>query len=339
MCEDFQRLFSCCLRSNQIADLNFNDSSNSYIYLGINALNICKSKRLILADYGSSYTENSIKTMKLIVEYLRQMNKLRESPLIIHIDLPTNNWTRFFQILTNDNSYYRLIIARSFYEQCLPTNSLSIGYSCASLHYLSEKPCNIHNHCYIHFADENERDRFRQQSKFDFERFIELRSRELRSGGILILNIPCLDENKQMDFNRYFDLIYQCAQRLLSKELEDFTLPFYLRSLSECMDLELFKRCSLKLIKVELIRLKSLIFYQYQNQQITLDQFAKSLIVLMQSSIESILKQTLEIHGRTNEEIEHIFTQFWSLFEEQIKSEVSHDVVNTYATYLILKKK
>jgi hypothetical protein len=303
-------------------------------------LNISKSKRLILADFGSSYSQNSIKTMKLILEYLHQMNKLHESPLIIHIDLPTNNWTKFFQILADDNSYYSLIIARSFYEQCLPTNSLSIGYSCASLHYLSKKPCNILQHCYIHFANENERKKFREQSKLDLKKFIEHRSRELRSGGILLLNIPSVDQNEDMNFNRYFDWIYQCAQLVLStKELEDFTLPFYLRTLSECIDLELFHQCSLKLIKFELIRLKSLIFYRYRNQQITLDHFAKSLIILMQSSIETNLKQTLEIHSRTKEEIEQISTQIWSLFEERIKIEISHDVVNTYATYLILKKK
>jgi hypothetical protein len=59
----------------------------------------------------------------------------------------------------------------------------------------------------------------------------------------------------------------------------------------------------------------------------------------MQSSVESILKQTLDSHGRTKEEIEKISVQIWSLFEERIKNEVSHhDVVNTYSTHLILKK-
>jgi hypothetical protein len=59
----------------------------------------------------------------------------------------------------------------------------------------------------------------------------------------------------------------------------------------------------------------------------------------MQSGIDSILKQTLQIHGQTNEEIDRISTQFWCLFEEKIRNESHNDNVNIYATYLILKKK
>lgn len=303
-------------------------------------MNISNRKRLLIADFGSSYGQNSIETMKIILEYLIKIHKLRQSPIIIHNDIPTNDWTKFFQLLSINNSYYSLANGRSFYEQCLPINSLSIGYSSGSLHYLSKKPCNIINHCYIHFGNENERENFRKQSKFDFNLFIKYRSRELISGGVLILNIPSINKNEEMDFNRYFNLIYQCAKLILVEEiLIDFTLPFYLRSLSECIDLELFNRCSLKLIKVELIPIKSCIFYQYQIKQITFDNFVKSLVILMQSGIDSILKQTLKIHRKSNEEIDNISTQFWSLFEEKIRNESHNDNVNIYVTYLILKKK
>jgi hypothetical protein len=59
----------------------------------------------------------------------------------------------------------------------------------------------------------------------------------------------------------------------------------------------------------------------------------------MQSGIDSILKQTLKIHRKSNEEIDNISTQFWSLFEEKIRNESHNDNVNIYVTYLILKKK
>jgi hypothetical protein len=305
-------------------------------------LNISNSTPLIIADFGSSSGRNSIRIMKLIIEYLEKTNKLRGLPLIIHNDLPTNDWTRFFQLLANDNSYQGLANGRSFYEQCLPNNSLSIGYSSASLHYLSKKPCNIQNHCYIHFANESERERFKHQSKCDFNLFIEHRSRELISGGILILNIPSINEHGEMGFNYYFDLIYKCLQilsLLTAKELSDFTLPFYLRSLLECTDLELFNRCSLKVIKAELVCSKATVFEQYQNGRITRHDFAKSLTMLMRPGTELALKQALQINGRSNEEIDKISTQFWSLYEEKVGDELYHGDVNTYATYLILKKK
>ncbi|CAF1453555.1 unnamed protein product [Adineta steineri] len=343
---DIQRLFCCCgclrlKQNNQIAHHNFDDPTTFYIYLGIDSLNISTSTSLIIADFGSSYGKYSIQTMKIIIEYLKKTKKFLGIPLIIHNDIITNNWTKFFQVLIDDNSYYGLATGRSFYEQCLPTNSLSIGYSSASLHYLSKKPCNIHNHCYFQFANDNERKLFQHQSKLDFNLFIEHRSHELISGGILILNIPSINEKGEMGFNHYFDLIYKCVQlisRLTTNELLDFTIPFYLRSLSECIDMELFHRCSLKLIKVELVCLKSLIFHQYRNHEITHAHLAKSVTMLMQSGTELALKQSLQINGRSNQEIDEIIMQFWHLYEQTINNEVFENDINTYATYLILKK-
>jgi hypothetical protein len=177
------------------------------------------------------------------------------------------------------------------------------------------------NHCYIHFANESERERFKNRSKCDFNLFIEHRSRELISGGILILNIPSINEYGEMGFNYYFDLIYKCLQilsLLTAQELSDFTLPFYLRSLLECVDLELFNRCLLKVIKVELVCWKAAIFDRYQNGRITRHDFAKSFTMLMRPGTELALKQALKINGRSNEEIDKISTQFWSLYEEKV---------------------
>lgn len=341
--QDLRRFLGtcCCLRSNQIDHQKFNDPSAYYIHLAIDVFTVRQSKHWIIADFGSSYGQHSIEMMKTILQCLRQRHQLHQTPLIIHLDLPTNNWTAFFQKLAADRSYHSLAMGRSFYEQCLPTNSLSIGFSQASLHYLSKKPCNILHHCYVHFAQAHEREQFRQQSKVDFETFVEHRARELRSGGMLILSIPSINEKNEMGFNQYFHLIYQCAQVFLAEEhLEEFTLPFYLRSLSECVDLNLFKRCSLKLIRVQLVRVKPLIFYQYEQQQITREQLIKSLIVLMHSSIDMTLKETLESHQqRSPEDMQRIFTEIWSLFEEKLRLEISHDHVHIYTTYLILKKK
>ncbi|CAF4432202.1 unnamed protein product, partial [Rotaria sp. Silwood2] len=268
------------------------------------------------------------KIVLIYVQYLRKTNKLRRSPLIIHNDLPTNDWTRLFQLLADDNSYRGLANGCSFYEECLPQNCLSIAFSSASLHILSKKPCNINKHCYFHFANENEREIFKNQSKFDFNLFIKYRSQELQSGGILILNIPSINENGEMGFNFYFDLIYKCAQSLTiltSQELIDFTIPFYLRSLSECTDLELFNRYSLTLIKVELVCFKSFIVDQYRHGQIGLDHFAKSLTMLMRPGTDLAFKQALQTNRRSHQDIEHISIQFWSLFEEKIKDELYLD--------------
>jgi hypothetical protein len=115
--------------------------SVKFIREGINALDGISVD--IIADFGSSQGSNSISAMKTIINYLRETKKIVKQPLVIHNDLPTNDWTSLFHLLNKDKSYNGVASGRSFYEQCLPSNSLSIGYSSSSLHWLSNKPCNI----------------------------------------------------------------------------------------------------------------------------------------------------------------------------------------------------
>jgi hypothetical protein len=134
----------------------------------------------IIADFGSSQGINSIYAMKAIIDYLRKIKKSVIEPLVIHNDLPTNDWTSLFQLLMEDNSYNGVASGRSFYEQCLPSNTISIGYSSTSIHWLSKKPCNISNHCYAAFAeDTKELEAFKQQSYLDYSSFLRHRSSEL----------------------------------------------------------------------------------------------------------------------------------------------------------------
>jgi len=59
----------------------------------------------IIADFGSSQGSNSISAMKTIIDYLRETKKIVKQPLVIHNDLPTNDWRSLFQLANKDNSY------------------------------------------------------------------------------------------------------------------------------------------------------------------------------------------------------------------------------------------
>jgi hypothetical protein len=73
-------------------------------------------------------------------------------------NLPENNWNNFFQALNSSpDSYqkfpfvYPTIIGRSFYNQLFEDNSLDIGFSAFSFHYLSkitERQPNEHSYYY-----------------------------------------------------------------------------------------------------------------------------------------------------------------------------------------------
>jgi hypothetical protein len=122
-----------CYNSNSSPQLSAIESSIPFIRQAIDVLDVIPSSSpLIIADFGSAQGANSVCAMKSIIEYLQESQKDVRLPLVIHNDLPTNDWTALFNILSDENSYFGLACGRSFYDQCLPSNSVTIAYSSSS---------------------------------------------------------------------------------------------------------------------------------------------------------------------------------------------------------------
>ncbi|CAF4935664.1 unnamed protein product, partial [Rotaria sp. Silwood2] len=124
------------------------------------------------ADFGSSHGLNSMYAMKIYQRIIGQYSSIYSIKTI---------------------AIFGLANGRSFYEQCLTSNSLSVGYSSASLQWMSCKPCNISNYCASLFCSNDEYDKFKQQAHLDYSKFLEYRSNELIPSGVLILCFPCLN--------------------------------------------------------------------------------------------------------------------------------------------------
>ncbi|CAF0856886.1 unnamed protein product [Adineta steineri] len=320
------------------------DSTIPYIREAINVFDIQSSSTpVIIADFGSAHGSNSLYAMKMIIQCLREANKIANEKeiLVIHNDLPTNDWITLFNLLNKDDTYYSLANGRSFYESCLPPNSLSIGYSSTSLHWLSRKPCNISNHCASLFAQGNELRAFQEQAHLDWTHFLEYRSRELITGGILILLIPSIDDQGSNGFDIIREILYICAQSILTpQELLDYTLPIYARKYSECINDELFARYKFDVIKSEFSSVTIPFIKQWQDKQITLDEFVRLLTSYVRSWSESILKQALFENNKSEKDIEQTINQFWNLYDQEVRKRFDQFLnIRSNVIYLILKKK
>ncbi len=314
--------------------------SAEFIQEAIDALDVTSVD--IIADFGSSHGANTIYAMKTIIDYLRKRKNSMKNPLVIHNDLPTNDWTSLFQRLIEDNSYTGVAIGRSFYEQCLPNNSLSIGYSSTSLHWLSKKPCDVPNHCRIDSVEPSkECQAFKHQSYLDYSQFLQHRSCELIPGGVLILTIPCTNNQAKIGLENIFELLYKCAELVpfTSQELLNFTFPIYGRWYNECVDENLFTQYSFQLIRSGLVSVGSPLFKQWKEEQITSDEFIRSTTLFVRSWSESILQQTLTNNGRKEEDIPIILNRFWALYEDKIREQPEIGNFSMEYVYLILKKK
>ena len=157
------------------------DSTMAYIREGVDVLDIqASSSTFVIADFGSAHGYNSMRAMKMIIGCLKEANKVTDERqiLVVHNDLAANDWRKLFDLLNDKASYFGVANGRSFYEPCLPSKSVSIGYSSTSLHWLSRKPCNISNHCASLFARDDELRAFQEQARLDWTCFLEHRSRE-----------------------------------------------------------------------------------------------------------------------------------------------------------------
>ncbi|CAF3986558.1 unnamed protein product, partial [Rotaria sordida] len=309
--------------SNSRLQMRTVESSLPFIQQAIDVLDLsCLSsmQSLIIADFGSSHGLNSMYAVKAIITYIKTSRNEQRSFLIIHNDLPTNNWTILFDLVNNDGSYFGLANGRSFYEQCLPSNSLSIGYCSTSLHWMSCKPCNISNHCVSLFCSNDEHDKFKQQARLDYVKFLEYRSKELLSGGVLILCIPSLDDNGLRGSEIVFQLLYKSAKLLpmTEEELLDYTFPLYYRTYEECVDYDLFQKLSLKLINSQVHECRTDILTRLQQGELTLNEFAKDQTQYVCSWAGPSLRETLEKNNhRSKEDVETLLDQFRNMYEQE----------------------
>ncbi|CAF3635684.1 unnamed protein product [Rotaria socialis] len=173
---------------------------DGYIRQAIDALEIENLPIIIIGDYGSSHGSNSVYTMQFIIAALKEtkiFDENKQQIFVVRNALSTND---LFEVLANNRSYYGVTSGRSFYEQCLPSNSLAFGYTSTSLHWLSTKPCNLSDQCLVHGSrNESEINEFEQQAALDYAHFLEYRSRELVHGGVLVLVILANSEKDNRD--------------------------------------------------------------------------------------------------------------------------------------------
>ncbi len=150
---------------------------------------------IVIADYGSSEGRNSLVPVATAIGVLRGRDASREIS-VVHTDLPGNDFNALFRLLDGDpESYARLdprvfasAVGRSFYEQLLPTASVTLGWSGWAVQWLSRTPARIPDHVQVACSrDEAARAAFARQAAEDWETFLTHRGRELRPGGRLVV--------------------------------------------------------------------------------------------------------------------------------------------------------
>lgn len=291
---------------------------------------------LTVADFGSATGLNSMKTFSSAFQAFRLTS---QTPILVyHCDLPTNPWSVLFSnALSSPHSYlslpnvYTAGVGRSFYCRLFPANSLSLGYTTFSLHWLS-----------THSQAQDQLEKFvqndsqfhaelRAQSNQDLDAFLTHRAAELKPGGRLILHmITDVIAHKP----RYDTLLEMESEGLISHEpLRRFPVHAY-HSTPELLSQAVARQPHLQLLSIQPIHL-----YDPLYQQFLVDgdaaEFGKQVAKHSQAVSENIFLDLFKEETRPKDLVDILFqkTEKWyashpePLLTQEVDAVIARDLL------------
>src|SRR5271169_630079 len=117
---------------------------------------------VVIADYGSSEGRNSLVPLAVAISVLRERVGPERAISVVHTDMPDNDFTALFQALAvHPNSYLRgdpavfaSAAGKSFYEQILPSGSVTLGWSSWAVQWLSRVPAPIPDQVQVAYSQD-----------------------------------------------------------------------------------------------------------------------------------------------------------------------------------------
>jgi SAM dependent carboxyl methyltransferase len=205
---------------------------------------------IVIADYGSSQGQNSLAPMLAAIRVLRQRIGRDRAIMVVHTDLPENDFTVLFETLItspesylqNDAAVFPSAIGRSFYEQILPSGSVTVGWSSWAVQWLSSTPTIIPDQVHVSSShDASARAAFSRQAAEDWQKFLVARGRELCPGGRLAILTMASDDEGEFGYGPLGHAMYATLVEmvdggfLLAHELQRMAIPTVGRSRTDLL--------------------------------------------------------------------------------------------------------
>uniref|UniRef100_A0A8I6YA82 Uncharacterized protein n=1 Tax=Hordeum vulgare subsp. vulgare TaxID=112509 RepID=A0A8I6YA82_HORVV len=224
---------------------------------------------MVIADLGCSSGPNALlivaEVLGMISDCNQKTNEKRDMELQFFLnDLPSNDFNLVFQSLDQFHNvtrkeegneaaaapYFIVGVPGSFYTRLFPKQSVHLFHSSYSLHWLSKVPEELSSGNYlnegnIHIGKTTPplvANVFREQFQIDFELFLQLRSKELMTGGRMLLTFLGRKSEEMLmhgEIGIMWELLSESLQSLVLKgrvekeKLDSFNLPLYAPSMEE----------------------------------------------------------------------------------------------------------
>ena len=183
---------------------------------------------IVIADYGSSEGHNSLLPMAEAIGALRRRVGVARAISVVHTDLPSSDFSCLFETLASDpDSYLRddpfafaSAVGRSFYEQLLPSGSVTLGWSSWSVQWLSRTPSIIPDQLQVAYSrDQAACAAFANQAAEDWRAFLTHRGQELRQGGRLVVLTMAKTDAGDFGYRAVLDALMAALASLIGSGL------------------------------------------------------------------------------------------------------------------------
>jgi hypothetical protein len=293
-----------------------------------------------VVDYGCSGGKNSMIAFGSSIEKFR---KTCDKPIsIYHVDLTSNHWSQVFDVIrSNRFSYlkqskvYMFATGGDFYTQLFPEESIDIGYSCMSIHWLSEELV-IPDHYYPYSsADPAVLQKAKEIAGRDLSRFLEHRKKELRTGGWMLLHSGT-DGEGLIEFKEPLNLALKDlvdSEVMTLREYQRFTNSAYFRT-EEDWRTALAQFPDLRLVKLRRARYYHPSWQQFlqdSNEELAADGYTR----YVKGWSENLIVRCLD-RNRTDADRASIVEQVYGKLFEKNKANIRPFVM--HSLYLVIEK-
>jgi len=181
--------------------------------------------KVTIADYGCGEGRNSMATIGTALELLSARGVV--NPIVLHNDLPTNDWAGLAANLSGAASYLRkfsearaLFAPHGFFERVTLAKSVTLGTSGSAVHWLSRQPpgLDMPHSLYRSDAPPAELAKILAQAASDWQAFLAARAEELQPGGVLLVQMLGADDNAcpvRVSAAGLLKLMNECALQLV----------------------------------------------------------------------------------------------------------------------------
>lgn len=311
-----------------------------------------------LADYGCSEGRNSIAVLKHALPAL--LERTAGAVQTIHCDLPTNDFSDLFQSLRPDGEpvfgsdrVFSSAVGGSMFDQLCPPSSLHLATTFNAIGFLSRRPVDrlpgyilpngpsvIRANGYV---SEEDRRTFSQLAKQDIARFLRMRSRELVTGGKLLLQVfGCKGPARTCDglYDLLNDAVLSFVEKgEISRETYDlYYQPVYMRDLDELagpVSDDAFGAAGLFEVDRALDYEVEVPFVERFKADGDLDRYARDYVNFFRAFTEAVLRSSLPESPSREDMVKRIFARA----EELLKANTALYPFRYAAVAMLLTRK